>query len=186
MIYYDLRRGGKPTAEKIRTLGAIYFKEYPIGVQEDLAGRLEQAGYDMIDLEYFAHRLKAQLSLIQDWIGQRTDRDNLLCYAVEIYSQMEWDHYSLDPERKQLIKTIRALEGILPNSPEKSTDMRANSAASKQPDTSPYLDDLDLQVLEEDMEREFEQLMKRLGQMEKNIKPNKPVAVKNNAADVIN
>ncbi len=165
MIYYNLIGDQRLNTSQIQAIKALYFRGFPKGTQTDLAERLDKAGYTLVELEYFARRLKSNLQLIKDWIGKTTDQDNLLCYAVEIYSKMEWDSIGLDPERKQLIRTIRSVEGIQPKSPKKRFTMKLNTI-NQAPQSPTYLDDLELQVLEEDMEREFDQLMRRLAEIE--------------------
>jgi len=166
MTLQHFTNAAKPTAEQIRTLEAIYFPAYPKGKQKDLAQRLENAGYELFELEFFARRLRNRLRLIEDWLGKKTDQDNLLCYAVEIFGNMDWEGVGLDPERKQLIKTIRSLEGFQPETTQNKMKMKVNTEARISPNPA-YLDDLDLQILEEDMEREFNQLIKRLSEMER-------------------
>ncbi len=166
MTFYHFTSTARPTPGHIRTLKSLYFSDYPEGRQEDLAHRLEKAGFDLFELEFFARRLRHRLGMIEDWLGKKTDRDNLLCYAVEIFGKMDWEGVGLDPERKQLIKTIRSLEGFHPETTKIKTKMNANTENNKELHPE-YLDDLDLQVLEEDMEREFDQLMKRLAEMER-------------------
>jgi hypothetical protein len=145
-----------PSLSELRQMLQYYFPDFPEGDVRQLHGQLRAVGHSLIELEYFARRLKPQTETIANWIEQRPSRVNLLTYALEVFYDMHWEGVGISPERRQLVKTLRSLCGLV---------------KPPEPAHEGELEEDELEFLGREMEDELDHLLRKLAKRERLKKP---------------
>jgi len=145
-----------PSLSELRQMLQYYFRDFPEGDVRRLHHRLRAAGHSLIELEYYARRIKPQAETIANWIEQRPCRVNLLTYALEVFHDMHWEGLGISPERRQLVKTLRSLCGLVKPAGPQEEEM---------------LEEDELEFLARDMGDELDDLLQKLARRERLKKP---------------
>ncbi len=136
-----------------------YFSAFPEGKLRPLHKQLLAAGLSLVELEYYARRIKPQAETIANWIEQIPTRGNLLAYSLEVFYDMNWEGVSMSPERRQLVKTLRSICGVI--KPVSVPEVDEEEAA----------EDEAVELLGREMEEELDELFRKLAKRERLKKP---------------